>query len=130
MGDCRQQAWDLATLLHWCRLLGRHLTAELGLALYPALFFWDAPGPAYSPTESHWWSMAPDDLIPVQELGPSGCAAEGYSAAAGLSDQTIAMNPRLYCTWLLQQCHQYSAGGRFQTRTLMTSLEHALAGAR
>ena len=49
MGDRRQQAWDLATLLHWRRLLDRHPTAELGLALYPAVFCWDAPGPACSP---------------------------------------------------------------------------------
>ena len=125
MDDHRQQSWDRTTLLHWRQLLACYEPSELGLELYPALFFWDVPGPAYRPECSHWWIHDPD-LMPVRIMGPDDCAAKGYAGAAGLAYQTITVNPRMYCAWLLRQC-EGTREGLFESRVLHAqSLSQAL----
>lgn len=66
----------------------------------------------------------------VKELGPDDCVAEGYASShAGLAYETIAVNPRLYCMWLLRECEQCAAAqtSRLEKRTLrVQSLLQAL----
>ncbi|KAF5858054.1 hypothetical protein ETB97_004923 [Aspergillus alliaceus] len=125
LADRRQQAWDRATLLHWRRLLNHHPPAELGLELCPAEFYWDAPVPVDSIQESHWW-LTDRELVPVRMLSPNECSDKGFPSSVGLSYQTVAVNPGLYCMWLLRQCES-AIGARFVRRTVhVKSLMEAL----
>ncbi|KAE8155417.1 FAD dependent oxidoreductase [Aspergillus tamarii] len=123
--DRRQQTWDRTTLLHWRRLVKLHPPAELGLEIRSAEFYWDAPGPLDFIGESHWW-ISDRELVPVRRLSSNECTEKGFPSGVGISYLTVAVNPEIYCRWLLRQC-EGATGARFGRRTVrVKSLTEAL----
>lgn len=117
INDQRQQKWDRATLLHWRHLVSLYSPTEIGLEIRPAEFYWDAPGPSYDFRQSHWW-CEDEKLMPIRELDLGECAENGFPGGTGFSYETVAVNPELYCKWLLRQCENHAGGGRFETHTM------------
>lgn len=119
INDKRRQKWDRATLLHWRHLTSLYSPSETGLEMRPAEFYWDAPGPSYGFRQLHWWCQD-EKLMPLKELDLGERARKGFADGTGFSYESVAVNPKLYCEWLLRQCETQAGGGggRFETRTM------------
>lgn len=98
----RQQDWDRTTLLYWRNVVDKVPPNKSGLEMLPARFFWDAPGSrdACSVQAEHWWIQ--EGLVPVKEFSEEECSKMGF--AKGFAYETIAVNPRRYCEYLLGEC--------------------------
>ncbi|CAH0022482.1 unnamed protein product [Clonostachys rhizophaga] len=104
--DVEAQSWDRATLEHWRELIEAHSPQEIGLERLPARFLWDSRL-EHALEHEHWWSE--QKVVPIREINdpPAGFAA-------GFEYETIAVNPIIYCQYLLRECKRLGA----ETRTL------------
>jgi D-amino-acid oxidase len=102
LSDRQQISWDHATLLHWRDLIANNPPAVLGLEACQAEFYWDTV-PDHPPVQEHWWSI--QNFVPIREIGAEECIKRGFGA--GFKYNTVAVNPALYCAWLLRQCENH-----------------------
>ncbi|KKY16047.1 putative d-amino acid [Phaeomoniella chlamydospora] len=129
--DQQQIAWDRTTLLHWRDLIANAAAnstgSSLGLEVRQAKFFWDSL-PTHPPSQEHWWSSN-EPFVPICVIEPEDCIKRGFKA--GFAYETVAVNPILYCSWLLQQCEAHNVQKRtLRLGNLQTAFEERVTGTR